>query len=84
MLGPAQSGGQNAGFPAEIDNYILAVFGGPQTHGEDLLDAQGIPFRASAQSGSGAAAGAGWSSGSPNGIADGIILVLTAGEDYAQ
>lgn len=69
--------------PSESDQYILGAFGGPHTKGRDVFDADGSPYMATpASPATGGNEQLGY--GAPDGIRDGIILVLTAGEDYAE
>jgi hypothetical protein len=81
-LGSASPNGQYPILPAEIDNYMLAAFGGPGTKGKDVLDTTGDPFRIPnlpVQPPGGTV-----STVNPNGVCDGIIITLESGVDKAQ
>lgn len=81
-LGSAAAHGQYTGLPAEIDSYILAAFGGPKTKGKDIMDSTGNPFLTKPMNPARPSDGVTTEYGNPNGIRDGVILVLTAGSDY--
>jgi hypothetical protein len=80
--GGASAGSQTTVLPGEIDDYILAAFSGPRTAGQDVMDGYGIPFSAQQSGKPGQPGSASIRYGNPDGIKDGIIIVLTAGETY--
>lgn len=80
-VGSGAAKGQSSSpiLPLEMDSYVLAAFGGPKTKGKDGLDATGNPFRIPnlpVQPPGGAI-----SAGNPDGICDGIIIMLESGVD---
>jgi hypothetical protein len=80
-FGSAAANGQYTGLPVEIDSYILAALGGPKTKGKDIMDGTGNPFLTKPMDPA-RPSGVTTQYGNPNGIRDGVILVLTAGSDY--
>lgn len=75
-LGQPSPTGQCTILPVERDNYVLGVYGGPRTFGQDMMDSYGNPFQAAQPYASNQQAHA-----AQTAIADGIVLVLTAGCD---
>ena len=77
----ASANGQSTGLPVEIDDYILAAFGGPRTKGKDIMDNTGNPFLFKPNHSPLPPDGVSMQYGNPNGTPDGVILMLHFMED---
>lgn len=69
--------------PIETFVYVLAAFGRPETKGQDIMDGFGVPFRIE-PSELPSRLGNSVQYSNPDGIRDGIMIVLTGGVDYSQ